>query len=1078
MSSSSLIRAFRGLLPFLLLAGTASAQQTDFADRADAVLDYVNSRTPNLGQTNYGPHRIGRTGFWYALGRIERGNVSTGLSYISAAVGDADALDNSGFSLWPGMDAWYRHNAIFPQELKDKYRDEYVGATHYTGSTPNQRLMAATGCYLASEIWGAAAVTANSNAANGHGDPTGKAFINHILDNLPRYNCEEHNSGQYLTFNLGPFHTLANFAPDPLIRQKARMGFDWLLADTAPTWLNGYACVSNTRGRVTSPQNRYAGTTNLGWWLQFGGPTPASMFDSELHVQYALSDYPGVPEEIITASSDRSQSYTRRSVAQRYVSAAKNAYFKQTWMTPGYAMWSQVEAEVGINDDGSLRVNTYDTRYIQDGYQGQRWGIAWDDPPAGESVISITTPTTYRGSTGGISIYEDTLQHEDTLLAVYNIPAPSGQSGNVGDYPNQYVTGSIPNGYLAYIDNSESAGRLFLHYNNILVSIYLTDPFPNYSGSPGFQYPCSKLGVVVETASPDEFPQATAAERLNAFRAEILATTVDKSGINDAAPRLTYTNRKGKTLSLTYGQAGIIDGDPVDYLQWPTLGNPWMYQPPQGNLTLFGPNRKLLYNFNDWTITTNNRPTAVAGSPVTANGTDPIDIDLSARVSDGETPSNKLHYKVVNGANGSVQLLSDGRTARFTPAANFSGTAGFAFTATDVGNDHRHALYYDFEQADPVAGGKVTDVSGNDRDGTLALIGTGSAAGDAAVPAAIANQSSKSLRLTNSSVGSAKISRQLHQGNIHLSNGDWTFATWFKRESYANDDFLFHVGTGDGFGGDGDELQLYCAAQSGNIRLLHYNSSNSLDVDINTTGVRIGEWNHVAVRFKRTALNTGDVTLFLNGSPVGTTSNVTWALKQDTPVTFGGPAKNSVLSRDFNGWIDDLVLFRWDLTDADVQNLATTPVAHSGGLSLEQTIQVSTPPLAPAGLTATPNSPDIVLGWIDAGDGTTYTVQRATSSGGPFTTLQSGITGGSFTDSTAVPGTQYFYQLIASSGAGDGPPSAVVSATLPANDLSLWNSGTMNAWSRAARITFPGYTQAETLTNFPVLVALDATTIP
>jgi hypothetical protein len=93
---------------------------------------------------------------------------------ISAAVGDADAEGaNAGFSLWPGMDAWYRHNGIFPQQLRDKYRDEYVGARYYGGSTPNQRLMGATACYLASEVWGAAAVTARSNAANGYGDPTG-----------------------------------------------------------------------------------------------------------------------------------------------------------------------------------------------------------------------------------------------------------------------------------------------------------------------------------------------------------------------------------------------------------------------------------------------------------------------------------------------------------------------------------------------------------------------------------------------------------------------------------------------------------------------------------------------------------------------------------------------------------------------------------------------------------------------------------------------------------------------------------------------------------------------------------------
>jgi autotransporter-associated beta strand protein len=1071
-------RAFNrvGKLTVLLsavLSGLPVSAQTTHEERADILLDHLNSTSPNVGQTGGGPNRIGRTGFWYGQGRIARGNIATGLSYISAAVADADAEGaNSGFSLWPGMDAWYRHNSIFSQELKDKYRDEYVGAHLYAGATPNQRLMGATACYLASEIWGAAAVTANSNASNSFGDPTGKAFIDHILTNLPRYNSEEHNAGQYLTFNLGPFHTLANFAPDPLLRQKARMGFDWMVADTAPSWLNGYACISNTRGRVAPAQEDYNGTTALGWWLKFGGPNPVAKLNLNLHVQYALPDFPGLPAEIIAAATDRSQSYTRRSVAQRYVSGAKNAYFKQTWMTPKYALWSQVEAEVSLNPDGSLKINTFDTRYIQDGYQGERWGIAWDDAPSGDSVITIKSPTTYRGSTGGISIYEDTLQHEETLIAVHNIPAPSGQTGNDGTYPNQYVKGALPNGYLAYTDESSSTGRIFLHYNNLLVSIYLTNPFNNFSGSPGFDVPATKLGVIVETAAPSEYPQSTPAARLAAFRSDILATTTDASGINDAAPRLTYTNRKGKTLSLTYGQPGSINGDPVDYLQWPTLGNPWMHQPPTGNLTLFGPDRRLHYNFNDWTITTNHRPTAIAASPVIAPGISPIDVDLTTRVADAETPSDKLRYQVTATGKGSVELLPDGHTARFTPAAPFAGHADFEFTATDSGIDPRLVLHYDFEQADP-----SKDASGNARPATISTIGTGSALAETSVPAALSDHSSKSLRLTNGSVGSAKISRQLYQANAQLSNGSWTFSTWFNRATYVDDDFLLSIGTGDGFGGDGDELQLYCEAQKQTLRLLHYSSTNAQDINLTASAVSTNTWRHAAIRFDRTSQNTGNITLFLNGRAVGTATNITWALKQDSPIIIGGPAKPTVLSRDFNGSIDDVALFRGTLTDAEIRELATSPVVHSGGLALSQSVTVQTLPPAVAGLSATPTPGGILLSWNDAGS-VNYRLQRGTSAAGPFSSLASGLDTTSFTDESATPGVQYFYVLNASNHSGSGPLSPPVSATIPANDSSLWNSGLMTGWAHGARIAFPGYIHSETLTNFPVLVALDATQIP
>ena len=497
-----------------------------------------------------------------------------------------------------------------------------------------------------------------------------------------------------------------------------------------------------------------------------------------------------------------------------------------------------------------------------------------------------------------------------------------------------------------------------------------------------------------------------------------------------------------------------------------------MHQPPTGNLTLFGPNRRLHYNFNDWTITTNHRPTALAATPVTAAGTTPLDIDLTTRVADTETPSNKLRYQVSPTGNGSVELLPDGHTARFTPAAAFSGNSGFEFTATDIGIDPRLVLHYDFEQAD-----LTKDASGNARPATISTLGTGSALSESSVPAAIADHSTKSLRLTSGSVGSAKISRQLYQANAHLTNGSWTFATWFNRADYADDDFLLSIGTGDGFGGDGDELQLYCESQKQTLRLLHYSSTGVQDINLTATGILTNTWRHAAIRFDRTSQDTGNVTLFLDGQPVGTAPNITWALKQDSPIIIGGPAKPTVLSRDFNGSLDDVALFRGTLTDSEIRDLATSPIVHAGGLKLTQSVTISTTPLAPGSLSATPSSYGILLSWNASGDAT-YTLQRGTSPSGPFTTLANSISGTTFTDESAIPGIQYFYVISATNSAGSGPLSPPVSATIPASDASLWNSGLMNAWSRGARIAFPGYTQAETLTNFPVLIALDATQVP
>ena len=63
----------------------------------------------------------------------------------------------------------------------------------------------------------------------------------------------------------------------------------------------------------------------------------------------------------------------------------------------------------------------------------------------------------------------------------------------------------------------------------------------------------------------------------------------------------------------------------------------------------------------------------------------PVDIDLSTLAEDDNTPATALTFAVSNAQAGSVTLLADGRTARFTPTPGASGMAGFSFTATDAG---------------------------------------------------------------------------------------------------------------------------------------------------------------------------------------------------------------------------------------------------------------------------------------------------------------------------------------------------------------------------------------------------------
>lgn len=82
----------------------------------------------------------------------------------------------------------------------------------------------------------------------------------------------------------------------------------------------------------------------------------------------------------------------------------------------------------------------------------------------------------------------------------------------------------------------------------------------------------------------------------------------------------------------------------------------------------------------------NDAPTADADSVSTDEDTY-VDVDLLELVSDVETPPEAITFAVSGATHGTVALLSDGHTARFTPSANFNGSgAGFTFTVTDTGD--------------------------------------------------------------------------------------------------------------------------------------------------------------------------------------------------------------------------------------------------------------------------------------------------------------------------------------------------------------------------------------------------------
>ncbi|MFC5472155.1 glycoside hydrolase family 6 protein [Cohnella suwonensis] len=86
-------------------------------------------------------------------------------------------------------------------------------------------------------------------------------------------------------------------------------------------------------------------------------------------------------------------------------------------------------------------------------------------------------------------------------------------------------------------------------------------------------------------------------------------------------------------------------------------------------------------------------------------------------------------------------------------------------------------------------------------------------------------------------------------------------------------------------------------------------------------------------------------------------------------------------------------------------------------------------PAAPTGLTATAGNAQVALSWTASSGATSYTVKRATTSGGPYTNVAAGVTATSYTNTGLTNGTAYYYVVSASNSTGESANSAQASAT-------------------------------------------------
>jgi fibronectin type 3 domain-containing protein len=318
-------------------------------------------------------------------------------------------------------------------------------------------------------------------------------------------------------------------------------------------------------------------------------------------------------------------------------------------------------------------------------------------------------------------------------------------------------------------------------------------------------------------------------------------------------------------------------------------------------------------------------------------------------------------------------------------AGNGSGQSESSASATTTAS----AVAMSWLKLDETSGTSAADASGTGNTGTLvnSPIWIGGHLGNALS----LNGSNQYASLPNGVTA-----------NLH----DFTVSAWIYWNGGGNWQRVFDFGTGTA-------VNMFLTPKNGvngNPRFAITTSGGNGEQKIDgNTALTTGAWHHIAVTL---AGSTG--TLYIDGLQVG--QNTAMTIR---PSDLGATTQNWIGRSQYNdpylgGSVDDFRLYAGALSASQIAALAA--------------------PIQTTGLTATGGSAQIALAWNATVGATSYTVRRASTSGGAYTTVASGVTGTSYTNNGLSNGTTYYYVVTPTNASGEGANSAEVTvATVPAS---------------------------------------------
>ena len=561
------------LLGLFILAGSAASHgqglYPDDADYRSQFLARCAQARETMARQTWQPGVDSRMRIYLGVVKLATGtDAAAGLRYLEDALADRKREWGS-FETYAIMDAVLRLGPKLPAALVEKIRTRLAESfTTDFGFTDNHMLQFRTARMLFGQTWPEGPALADGSTP-ARSQQAAAAWIERWIDTTVSRGMYEYDSPNYHHLYLLCFTSIYEYAQDERLRKKAWMMLQVLLAEWATEYLEGVWVGAHSRekfNQVLHTREHTGAATQFGRLFFGGAPLRLDLAETYYMALGSLQAFECLPL-IGRMATDRSRPFVLRELkAPRRGPgiAYDEPTWKYTYVTPEFA----VSSSWGDLTD----------------VEHHRWDLTWVSPQDGATCFFINPSYSarqllrYFPKSPDLIVadivrqrpyyadpnkwiegtpHEDVWQHENTVIALYDIPP---------DEARQHINGFFPH---IIAERREEAGWIFARADGIYFAVWTSVPgiwHPEQSYDRlTLQYP--KTAVILE---------AVAAREEKDFDSFCARLRQNRPVFDEKTLTAVYTSSRGHRIRFTHRGARIVNEVAANLSEWPLFEGPWM----------------------------------------------------------------------------------------------------------------------------------------------------------------------------------------------------------------------------------------------------------------------------------------------------------------------------------------------------------------------------------------------------------------------------------------------------------------------------------------------------------------------